>query len=156
MLEIAIPGREIIQARHLLLDINGTLSWDGKLLPGVDERIEALKEHLSVALLTADTYGTGPALGERLGVRVTTLEGDDGGLQKLALVRNLGPKSVIAIGNGDNDARMLEAAALGMAVLQTEGAALSALLHADVAYTSILDALDALLSPARLVATLRR
>ncbi len=156
MLEITIPGRETIRARHLLLDINGTLSCDGALLPGVEERLHRLKEHLSVRLLTADTFGTAEGLGERLGVPVTRLVGESGGLEKLALVRELGSAEVIAIGNGDNDARMLEAAALGVAVIQTEGAAVSALLRADVVFSSILEALDALLSPTRLAATLRK
>lgn len=156
MLEIAIPGRETIRARHLLLDINGTLSCDGALLPGVEERLARLRAQLSVILLTADTFGTAETLGERLGVPVRRLAGESGGLQKLALVRELGPAEVIAIGNGDNDARMLEAAALGIAVVQTEGAAVSALLRADVVFTSILDALDALAAPARLAATLRK
>lgn len=156
MLEIAIPGRETIRARHLLLDINGTLTTDGELLPGVSERIEALKTHLAMSLLTADIRGTARSLGKALAVRVTVLEGEDGGAQKQALVRGMIPATVIAIGNGDNDAGMVEAAALGIVVLKAEGAAVSALLQADVVYPSIHDARDALLTPTRLIATLRR
>jgi soluble P-type ATPase len=51
---------------------------------------------------------------------------------------------------------MLEEAALGIAVLGPEGLAVPALLAADVLVASIEDALDLLLNPRRLIATLRR
>jgi soluble P-type ATPase len=51
---------------------------------------------------------------------------------------------------------MIEAAALGIAVVQAEGAAVETLLAADVAVASVLDALDLLAAPLRLAATLRR
>ena len=50
---------------------------------------------------------------------------------------------------------MLQEAALGIAVLGPEGLAAEALLAADVVVASIEDALDLLLRPHRLVATLR-
>ena len=71
------------------------------------------------------------------------------------LPRALGLKTTAAVGNGANDARMLKEVALGIAVVQEEGAAVAAIQNADVAFQSINDALDALLSPDRLVATLR-
>ena len=156
MLEIAIPGRETIHARHLLLDVNGTLTVDGSLLPGVSERIERLKKDLHIALITADTFGTAQGVAGELGVHMTALHGDEGGEEKAALVRRLGKGRVIAIGNGANDALMVEAAALGIVVLQTEGAAVSALQCADIVFPSIDAALDALLDTSRLVATLRK
>jgi soluble P-type ATPase len=44
---------------------------------------------------------------------------------------------------------------LGIAVIQTEGAAVEALLAADIVLPSILPALDLLTHPLRLIATLR-
>ena len=49
---------------------------------------------------------------------------------------------------------MLEAAALGVAVLQEEDAAVEALMAADVVVPHILAALNLLLWPQRLIATL--
>ncbi len=69
---------------------------------------------------------------------------------------DLGPERCVAIGNGANDAAMLEAAALGIAVVGPEGAAASAVGNADVVCTSITDALDLLLDERALIATLRR
>jgi P-type E1-E2 ATPase len=155
MLQIAIPGRPPIAASYLVLDVNGTLTVDGKLLPGVAGRLRRLEESIETVLLTADTYGTAATVAEMVGGSLTILEPTQGAEQKLAVVRRLGPHSVIAIGNGQNDALMLEAAALGIGVVQAEGAAQAALAQADVVFTSITDALDALLTPTRLVATLR-
>jgi len=95
------------------------------------------------------------AVAETLGAALTILEPANGGEQKLATVRELGPDAVIAIGNGQNDALMLKAAALGIAVIQVEGAAQAALAAADIVFPAITDALDALLRPTRLIATLR-
>ena len=67
----------------------------------------------------------------------------------------LNPQRVVAIGNGRNDRLMLEAAGLGIALIQAEGAASETLRRADVVCTSILDALGLLRDPRRLIATLR-
>jgi soluble P-type ATPase len=51
---------------------------------------------------------------------------------------------------------MMDAAELGIAVAQAEGAAAQTLQAADLVVRDIADALDLLLHPQRLVATLRR
>jgi soluble P-type ATPase len=61
------------------------------------------------------------------------------------------------MGSTSNDALMLAEAALGICVLGPEGSALACLVHVVVVVvTSITDALDLLIYPRRLVATLRR
>jgi len=67
----------------------------------------------------------------------------------------LGADAVAAVGNGRNDRRMLQAAGLGIAVVQREGCAVETLMGADVAAPDILSALELLLEPLRLTATLR-
>lgn len=59
------------------------------------------------------------------------------------------------IGNGANDMLALLAAELGIAVIGREGLSVLALRSADVVCASIADALDLLLEPDALVATLR-
>ena len=61
----------------------------------------------------------------------------------------------MAIGNGTNDVLMLEHCSLGIVVLGPEGTSGAALRAADVICRSIEEALDLLLSPQALVATLR-
>ena len=68
----------------------------------------------------------------------------------------IGADRVVAIGNGFNDGDLLEHAALSIAVLSGEGSAPETLFAADVVCANICDALDLLLIPKRLVATLRR
>jgi len=70
-------------------------------------------------------------------------------------VNHLGAPGTVAVGNGRNDTLMLAAAALGIGVVLAEGAATVALQSADIVCTGILPALDLLLHPLRLAATLR-
>ncbi len=71
-------------------------------------------------------------------------------------MENLGAASVVAIGQGANDALMLKAAALGICVMSAEGAAAETLLAADIVVPGILTAFDLLDKPMRIVATLRK
>ncbi len=60
------------------------------------------------------------------------------------------------MGNGRNDGELVVAAALGIVVVQGEGAAKDTLLAADVVAPDIGAALGLLLHPGRLAATLCR
>jgi soluble P-type ATPase len=74
---------------------------------------------------------------------------------KRVFVQKLGSEHVVAIGNGRNDRMMLDEAALGIAVCGAEGLAAEALQASKVVVRDVVDALDLLLRPKRLVATLR-
>jgi soluble P-type ATPase len=105
--------------------------------------------------VTADTFGTvRPGL-SGVPCRVAVLAPQEQSEAKRAYVQRLGASATACIGNGRNDRLMLAAAALGIAVLQAEGAAAAALLAAHVAAPSIADALDLLIRPLRLIAALR-
>lgn len=155
MITQAIPGFSDIAISHLVLDYNGTLALDGMPLMGVRERLEALSQALTVHVVTADTFGrAAEALGE-WPVFLTILTPGEEAAQKETYVQTLGADGVAAVGNGRNDCRMLSTACVGMAVVGPEGAASPALLSADVVCPDILAALDLLLYPNRLKATLR-
>jgi soluble P-type ATPase len=152
MIRLEIPQRGTIELVHAVFDINGTLAIDGVPLPGVAECMKRVAELLSISILTAGTHGNLEAIEQILGFplrRIST--GED----KAHYVRELGPESVIAIGNGANDAPMLRLAAIGIAVLSGEGMAISALQAADVVTLGPLDAIELLLHPKRLISTLR-
>jgi P-type E1-E2 ATPase len=156
MIRVSIPGWRTLELLYLVLDLNGTIALDGQVLPGVAERLAAVSAQLMVHLVTADTQGQAAQSAERLGLRLLRIvPGDEAG-QKLSLVAQLGPSQTVAIGNGANDARMLAAATLGIATLGPEGLATIALQGADLVMGRIEDALDLLLWPQRLIATLRR
>ncbi len=155
MITQSIPGFADIALTHLVLDYNGTLALDGLPLMGVRERIEALCEHLSIHVVTADTFGKAAEALAGWPVSLSLLTPGEEAAQKEAYVKNLGAEGVVALGNGRNDCRMVGAACVGMVVLGPEGASGPALLSADVVCPSIVTALDLLLHPKRLKATLR-
>jgi P-type E1-E2 ATPase len=156
MIELNIPGRGNLRLSHLVLDVNGTLAKDGRLLDKVAKPLAALRDRLAIHMLTADTYGKQDNIDLMLGMRATRIQPGGEGEQKAEFVRRLGAEKVIAIGQGANDAAMLKAAVIGIAVLSDEGLAVEALTSADVVMPTIHDALNLLEYPTRLIATLRK
>ena len=152
MIEIEIPGRSALHLEHLVLDVNGTLARDGLLMADVLPRLRDLKHQITIHVLTADTHGRQASIDAQLGMTAHIISS---GGEKADYVTNLGPASVVAIGNGANDAAMCKVAGLGIAVLGPEGLAASLLREADVLVGDIACGLDLLLYPARLRATLR-
>ncbi|MGD0886347.1 MAG: HAD hydrolase family protein [Thermodesulfovibrionales bacterium] len=155
MFELDIPGFGHVHLEHLVSDFTGTLSVDGKLLLGIKERLNQLAEFLSVHVLTADTFGMAYTELEGINCDIRILTGDNHDLQKEEYVKKLGADYVAAFGNGNNDRKMLKAAKLGIAVCLNEGCATDAVVSANIIATSATDALDLLLNPKRLKATLR-
>jgi P-type E1-E2 ATPase len=156
MLTIEVPGYKTLHLRYLVTDVNGTLAVDGKLLPGVEERIARLRAHLEIYMLTANTHGRQHEIDAALGLQATIIQAGAEAEQKARFVADLGSEQVVALGQGANDAAMLRTAGLGICVLSPEGLSSLALQSADLIMPDILSALDALLHPARLKATLRR
>lgn len=154
MIQIDIPGRETLTIEHIALDYNGTIAFDGALLPGIGERIQALSLVTQVYVLTADTYGTVQAQCAGLGVEIKTFPRAQAALCKEEIVRSLGDH-VACVGNGFNDIEMFDLAELSIAVLDGEGMCAKLLSHADVLTRSGVEALDLLLHTDRLKATLR-
>lgn len=155
MIEIAIPGYKTLQLEHLVLDYNGTLAVDGEVLPGVKDALKGLAEEVQIHILTADTFGKVRSRIEDLPCELSILPVDNQDRGKLEYVKRLGPEHTICVGNGRNDRLMLKEAALGIAVILEEGAAVDTLVSAHVVCTSILSALELLTNPLRLTATLR-
>jgi len=86
---------------------------------------------------------------------LSILEKDNQDVGKLDYVKGLGCDNTVCIGNGRNDRLMLKEAVLGIAVVLKEGVAAETLVSADVVCTSIVSALELLMHPLRLTATLR-
>ena len=155
MIEIIVPGYRTLRLQHLVMDYNGTLAEDGRLLEGIRTRLNRLAEQLRLHVITADTFGIARSQLNGLSCEVVILPVEEQAQGKLAYIENLGRDRVVAIGNGRNDRLMLAAAALGIAVVQEEGASTETLSAADVVMPDIRSALDVLLFPKRLIATLR-
>jgi P-type E1-E2 ATPase len=155
MISLNIPGFKQLELSALVCDYNGTLAVDGQLLPGVADALKTLAQHLHIHVITADTFGLAKSqLADLpLELHITPLESQ--AQTKLDFVNSLGAQSVVALGNGRNDRLMLQAAAVGIALIQREGGAAQTLASADLVCTSVLDALALLTIPKRLTATLR-
>jgi P-type E1-E2 ATPase len=155
MLDLMIPGFGRLELTDAVCDYNGTLAADGLLIDGVHERIQRLSSELRVHVVTADTFGSAASQLQRLPCALVILDAENQAEAKRDFVQSLSAAHVVAIGNGRNDRMMLEAAALGIAVCGAEGAAAHVLQAGDIVVGRIVDALDLLLHPKRLMATLR-
>ena len=155
MLEVHIPGCESLNLEYLVADLNGTITYNGELLPGAKVGLCRLAEKLAIHIVTADTFGRAKEALAGIPCELAILPPGGQDLAKLRYVENLGAARCVCIGNGRNDRLMLAQAALGIAVIQREGAAVETLLAARVAAPDIGAALGLLLNPTRLVATLR-
>ena len=154
MIKIEIPGKETLCIHHVVLDYNGTVAVDGMLLEEPKPRLQALLKEVTVTVLTADTYGTVRAECEPLGLQVETFPREGAAKCKAEIVKNLsGGKA--CFGNGFNDCEMFDLADLSVAIMEGEGLCTALLSHAHVVVRSAADALDLLLKPDRLRATLR-
>lgn len=156
MIELDIPGRGRLQLQHLVLDVNGTLAVDGDLLDGIAKRLSSFRDRLEVHLLTADTHGHQADIDRQLNLQAVYIEPGNESSKKSDFVRSLGAETAAAIGQGANDAGMLQTAALGICVFSPEGSAVESLLSADLVVPDIFSALDLFEKPLRLVASLRK
>lgn len=155
MICINIPGFKSLDIKHLIFDFNGTLSLDGTLLAGVTEELNRLALHLEIHVVTADTNENVREVLDGINCRILIVEGEKLDAKKAAYVESLGPCNCVVIGNGRNDRLMLQKAALGIAVIGPEGGAVGAIFAADVVVNDILDAIDLIRIPQRLIAVLR-
>ncbi len=155
MLEIEIPGFGLVRLEHMVTDFTGTLSVDGRLIPGVRKQLQTVSEFLKIHVLTADTFGKAKEELKGIDCEFHLLQGENHDIQKEEYVNRLGSQRVVAFGNGNNDRRMLKAARIGVAVCLEEGCSKDALIASDIVVTSARAALDLLLHPKRLKATLR-
>jgi len=156
MIELNIPGKGVLRLEHLVCDVNGTLAIDGKLIDGVRRTLATLKDRLQISLVTADTHGQQGLIDQSLGLQAVRLKPGNEIDQKTEFVRQLGKESVVAVGQGANDAGMLAEAALGICILSPEGLAISSLLAADILVPDLMTAFDLLEKPLRIIATLRK
>jgi soluble P-type ATPase len=156
MIEIEIPGRYNFALEHLLLDVNGTITLDGTIIDGVKARLTELGQKLNIYIVTANTQNNADYLEQELNIEPHLISHGQEASQKLFLANMLGKEKCIAIGNGANDVLMLKASAIGICVIGKEGASAEAVQHSDIVVYDINNALDLLLNPKRLMATLRK
>ncbi len=144
----------------IVSDYTGTLSCRGRLVPGVRESLLTLKDLVDIRVITADTFGT--ARDELKGIVEEPVKlspdrrHDD---QKEEFVRQFQLQHVVALGNGNNDRKLLKAVkegkGLAIAIDNGEGCALDALQNAHIFIVGAVNALSLLLIRDSCIATLR-
>ena len=156
---IDIPGFGRLQINAVLSDYTGTLAFNGKLVDGVIDRLLRLAELVDIHVVTADSFGTAEKELKGLPLVCKRLEGEKEDVQKQRYAEELNAHFVASFGNGNNDRLHLkavkEAGGLAIAVENGEGCALEAILNANISVNGAANALDLLLEPTRLRATLR-
>ncbi|MCX8023330.1 MAG: HAD family hydrolase [Syntrophorhabdaceae bacterium] len=155
MISVSVPGWGDLDMEYLVIDYNGTCAVDGRLKEGVKEMLEKVSRYINVFIITADTYETVDSDTDVIGFKVLKVKKEKSGVEKAKIVKELGPEKVVAIGNGANDVLMLKEASLGIGVIGEEGCTNEIIKEADIVVNSITDALNIILHPERIIATLR-
>jgi soluble P-type ATPase len=150
-----IPGYGRLEIKNLILDYNGTIAKDGKLLEGLKEIIVKLADVVDVYVLTADTYGSVEKEMAGLPVKVQVIKGENELLEKRDFARELGANVTMAIGNGYNDQLLFREVKISIVVMGCEACATILFNIADLVASDIYDALGLLLNPTRLRSSLR-
>jgi P-type E1-E2 ATPase len=156
VIEFEVPGLRKFQFKNLVLDYNGTIAYNGELIPGVEKLLSELSKQLKIYIVTADTFNKVKDFQNLIEAEVHILPPEDQIKLKADFVEILGQDSTVVIGNGANDSKMLKVSALGIAVIGKEGASSKTLQNADIVCNSIEDALNLLLNPKLIIATLRQ
>lgn len=148
-----IPGQGELELNTIILDLNGTLSVGGAIVEGVGPRLARLRDvGFRTVLFTGNTRNDADEICRSLGIE-WELAAD--GAEKAALAQKYNPQTCVSIGNGLIDVALTELVALGIVTLQAEGVHTRTLMVADIVVPTIVDALDLLLDPNKLIATLR-
>jgi len=157
-ISIEIPGFGSRHITTVVTDYTGTYSFAGVVAADVKHKLKLLAAVTDLHIVTADSFGT--AERELSGiVKPYLLRTGRHDTEKADYVSRFDLASVAAVGNGNNDRLMLKAVkeggGLAIAVDNGEGCALDALLNANLFIVGGGSALDVLLDPVRLKATLR-
>ncbi|SFV69677.1 HAD family hydrolase, a [hydrothermal vent metagenome] len=153
---IEIPHFKNLEIENILFDYNGTLATDGHLKPKTGLLLKEVCQSYRVYVITADTFGTVKEALKAFDLEVLILSSVDHTREKAAFLASLGTERTVTLGNGNNDAKMIKDAVLSIAILGDEGCSTETLSASDIVCKDIGSAMELLLSPKRLIATLRR
>jgi len=154
MISIQRPGQESLEVDFVLIDFEGSLASDRRVHPKAKDKINLLSKRMKIYILTKGEKELAEENLRKVKAEVIHFEEGKASQGKLDLLRQLGGKRAVVIGNGVDDALMIDEAGLGICVIGNEGASSEVLRKADVVVPNILDALDFLLKPFRQKATL--
>lgn len=162
-IEITIPFfAEPLRITRIVSDYTGTLSFHGRLIPGVQDRLGKLQSSVKIDVLTADSSGTAKMqLGGMPFLKVEIFQDSERhDVRKQTHAEKNNPRQIAAFGNGNNDVLLLktvkDAGGLAVAVDNGEGCSVEAMQNASIFIVGIVSALDLLIERTWCKATLRR
>ncbi|ADN08297.1 HAD family hydrolase [Sulfurimonas autotrophica] len=141
--------------KYIVLDYNGTIAKDGVLKEELRSLLPLLAQKYTLHVITADTFGSVKNELKDFDLHVKVLQSENHTLEKEAYISGLDASECAAIGNGNNDMKMLQKAAIGICVMGDEGCSTKSLFASDIVCKSISEALELFIYPKRLRATLR-
>ena len=150
-----IPNYADLNIEYIVFDYNGTLAVNGVVGGTTKELLQKLCEQFKVYVITADTFGSVKQELAEFNLEVVVLQTNNHTQEKANFVLQLGANNCVALGNGNNDAKMLEVAKLSIAIAGKEGCATKTMLASDIVCHNIDYAIELFLNPNRLIATLR-
>lgn len=153
-MKYTIPNLGELELKTIILDLNGTTAVSGSIVSGVKERLEKLKDlGFKIVLFTGNTHNNADEIAKDLGIEWEYAKTGDEKKEKALLLE---PETCVSIGNGLIDLELMKVVKLRIVTLQAEGVHVQTLLNSDIVIPSILDALDLLIIPETLIATLRK
>lgn len=154
MIAIQRPGQTPLEIEYLLIDYEGTLAMDGRVHPKAKDKINLIAKRISVYILAKSEQERVEKSLKNVKAELLFMTEGEASAEKSSILRKLGSEKTVAIGNGVDDAPMLEESGFSICVIGKEGTSGETLKRADLVVTDILDALDLLLKPLRQKATL--
>lgn len=149
-----IANNESIEIKTIVLDLNGTLSLNGKISSGAKERLKKLKAlGYKIILFTGDQRGTAKKLCDGLNIEFIIAQT---GKDKEKAILKLDPETCVSIGNSRIDIGTFKRARLSVITLQAEGIHTDVIKYADIIVPSINDAFDLFIKKDSLLATLKK
>src|SRR5437868_7649051 len=101
-----IPNEGELEIQNIILDLNGTLTIGGKIVEGVSERLQKLKNlGFRIIFFSGDTRGNASQIAQELGIEfIKASTGED----KRKEAEKLNPELCVSIGNGLIDLEMMK------------------------------------------------
>jgi soluble P-type ATPase len=154
MITIQRPGQEPLKIEFILLNFEGTLATDRRVHPKAKDKLNLLSKRSKIYILAKGEQEAIREILKKVKAEVIYLTEGEVSQGKLDLLRQVVAARTVAIGNGVDDAAMIEEAGLGICIIGVQGTSSEAIKKADVVFSDILHALDFLLKPMRHQATL--
>jgi P-type E1-E2 ATPase len=148
-----IPKGETIEINTIVLDLNGTLTVNGKLESSTEKLVKQLQNKgFRLVLISGDIRGNAKTIADNLGMDLYLGSTSD---EKAAQMQQFDKNKTAAIGNARIDIGTFENAKISIATLQSEGIHTAIIKHADIIVPNIDNALQLFLDKKSLEGTLR-